>query len=105
MSEPRAQNTSGGSKLDGPSSCDGRHWPPPYGPPVLPPPPEKNTFFLSAIIGRFESGKIISHTVLRNRNRNFCLSGTGTVINYGSGYDNGTGTVIKWNHKRKEKMR
>jgi hypothetical protein len=34
--------------------------------------------------------------VLRNRNRRnltFCRSGTGTVINYGSG------TVIKWNHK------
>jgi hypothetical protein len=31
----------------------------------------------------------------------FCLSGSGTVINYGygSGYVFGTETVIKWNHK------
>jgi hypothetical protein len=62
MSEPSAQNTSGGSKLDGPSSCDGRHWPPPYGPPVLPPPPpppEKKIYF--QIIGRNDGGEIIAH--------------------------------------------
>jgi hypothetical protein len=32
----------------------------------------------------------------------FCLSGTRTVIKYGSGYDYGSGTVIKWNHKNSQ---
>ena len=45
MSEPRAQNTSGGSKLEGPSSWP-RYWPlapPPAVPPPPPLPPKKKS--------------------------------------------------------------